>query len=189
MKETKFIEQNKEKWLKFEQLLRLKRRDPDQLGDLFIQITDDLSYARTNYPNRSIKIYLNNLAQQLFYNIYKNKKEGRNKIIKFWRDELPSISFHCRKELLLALLVFLLAVAIGVVSAANDAQFVNTILGDEYVNQTLENIEKGDPMAIYKSQGEVDMFLHISVNNVRVAFMTFIMGVFFFAGLHYCNDI
>ena len=182
MKETKFIEQNKEKWLKFEQLLRLKRRDPDQLGDLFIQITDDLSYARTNYPNRSIKIYLNNLAQQLFYNIYKNKKEGRNKIIRFWRDELPSISWHCRKELLLALLVFSLAVLIGAVSAANDAQFVNTILGDQYVEQTLENIESGDPMAIYKSQGEIDMFLGISFNNVRVAFMTFITGVLFSLG-------
>ena len=46
MKETKFIEQNKEKWADFEQMFRENRRDPDKLNDLFVQITDDLSYAR-----------------------------------------------------------------------------------------------------------------------------------------------
>ncbi|MBL3657137.1 stage II sporulation protein M [Fulvivirga sediminis] len=182
MKETKFIEQNKEKWLKFEQLLRLKKRDPDQLGDLFIQITDDLSYARTNYPNRSIRVYLNNLAQQLFYNIYKNKKEGKNRLVRFWAEELPSITYHCRRELLLAFMVFFLALAIGVVSAANDAEFVRTILGDSYVETTLSNIENDDPMAIYKSANEVDMFLGISFNNVLVAFRTFVTGIFFSLG-------
>ncbi|UII26150.1 stage II sporulation protein M [Fulvivirga maritima] len=182
MKETKFIEQNKEKWLKFEQLLRLKKRDPDQLGDLFIQITDDLSYARTNYPNRSIRVYLNNLAQQLFYNIYKNKKEGKNRLVRFWAEELPSITYHCRRELLLAFLVFFLSLAIGVVSSANDAEFVRTILGDSYVETTLTNIENDDPMAIYKNANEVDMFLGISFNNVLVAFRTFITGIFFSLG-------
>lgn len=177
MKETKFIEQNKEKWLKFEQLLRLNRRDPDKLSDLFIQITDDLSYARTNYPNRSIRVYLNNLAQQLFYNIYKNKKESRNKFVKFWKEELPSVVFHSRYELLTALVVFLLAFAIGVVSSVYDPEFARSILGDSYVDMTIRNIEEGDPMGVYKSSNEVDMFLGITLNNVRVAFLTFITGI------------
>ncbi|UII31297.1 stage II sporulation protein M [Fulvivirga ulvae] len=177
MKETKFIEQNKEKWLKFEQLLRLNRRDPDKLSDLFIQITDDLSYARTNYPNRSIRVYLNNLAQQLFYNIYKNKKESRNKFVNFWKEDLPSVVFHCRYELLTALAVFLLAFAIGVVSSVYDPEFARSILGDNYVDMTVKNIEEGDPMGVYKSSNEVDMFLGITLNNVRVAFLTFITGI------------
>ncbi len=56
MRETKFIEQNKEKWADFEQMLREDRRDPEKLNDLFVQITDDLSYARTFYPNRSVRM-------------------------------------------------------------------------------------------------------------------------------------
>ena len=56
MKETKFIEQNKEKWMEFEDMLRENRHDPEKLNDLFIQITDDLSYARTFYPNRSVRM-------------------------------------------------------------------------------------------------------------------------------------
>ena len=56
MRETKFIEQNREKWAEFEELLRENNRDPEQLNQLFIQITDDLSYARTFYPNRSVRM-------------------------------------------------------------------------------------------------------------------------------------
>lgn len=182
MKETRFIEQNKEKWLKFEQLLRLNRRDPDKLSDLFVQVTDDLSYARTNYPNRSIKVYLNNVAQQLFYNIYKNKKDGRNKFVRFWREELPAIVYHSRMELIVSLVVFLLAVTIGVISSMHDSEFARSILGDSYVDTTIKNIEDGDPMGIYKDMNEVDMFLYITRNNVTVAFYTFISGIFLSLG-------
>ena len=60
MRETSFIKQNKEKWKEFESILEKKDKDPDKLNDLFIQITDDLSYSRTFYPNRSVRVYLNN---------------------------------------------------------------------------------------------------------------------------------
>ena len=65
MRETHFIEQNKEKWNEFEQRF-VDESDPEKVSNLFIQITDDLSYSRTYYPNRSVKIYLNNLAQKVF---------------------------------------------------------------------------------------------------------------------------
>ncbi|GAB3818013.1 hypothetical protein GCM10028895_14740 [Pontibacter rugosus] len=57
------------------------------------------------------------------------------------------------------------------------------ILGDSYVNMTLENIRRGDPMAVYKGQGEAEMFLFITFNNIKVAFMAFVMGVFFLSEL------
>jgi len=43
MRETRFIEQNQEKWSDFEEMLRQNHRDPERLNDLFVQITDDLS--------------------------------------------------------------------------------------------------------------------------------------------------
>ena len=66
MRETKFIEQNKEKWSKFEKILDDNKKDPGELSEVFIDITDDLSYARTHYPNRSVTVYLNSLAQKIF---------------------------------------------------------------------------------------------------------------------------
>ena len=182
MKETKFIEQNKEKWLKFEQLLRLNNRDPDQLSKLFIQITDDLSYARTHYHNRTIRLYLNNLAQQLFYKIYKNKKATGNKFMRFWKEDLPSVVFHSRYELIISLVVFLLSVGIGILSSIHDPEFARTILGNDYVEMTLSNIEAGDPMGVYKTQNESDMLYAITLNNVLVAFRTFVTGILFSLG-------
>ncbi|WP_346754773.1 stage II sporulation protein M [Splendidivirga corallicola] len=182
MKETKFIEQNKEKWKEFEQILKSSKRDPDQLSRLFVQITDDLSYARTFYPFRSVRIYLNNTAQKVFYSIYKNKKERKHRFIQFWREELPIIVYQCRKELILSFVIFALSVAIGILSSVNDPDFSKTILGESYVEMTVENIKGGDPMAVYKKMNEVDMLLGITVNNVLVAFRTFILGVFFAIG-------
>ncbi len=177
MRETGFIKQNKEKWLEFEQILKQKKKDPDSLSNLFVQVTDDLSYSRTFYPNRSVRVYLNNLAQQIFQSIYKNKKEKGNRFAIFWKEELPFIMYQTRKELLVSFLVFALAMGVGVLSSAYDPEFYRLILGDQYVEMTKENIRTADPMAVYKKMNEVDMFLGITVNNLFVAFYTFILGV------------
>ncbi len=182
MRETGFIKQNKEKWVEFEQTLKQKQKDPDSLSNLFVQVTDDLSYSRTFYPNRSVRVYLNNLAQQIFQSIYKNKKEKGNRFAIFWEKELPCIMYQTRKELLVSFLVFMLAMGVGVLSSAYDPEFYRLILGDSYVEMTKENIRTGDPMAVYKKMNEVDMFLGITINNLFVAFYTFILGVIMSVG-------
>jgi uncharacterized membrane protein SpoIIM required for sporulation len=177
MKETKFIEQNKEKWADFEEMLEEGRREPEKLNDLFIQITDDLSYARTFYPNRSVRMYLNTLAQRIFHNIYRGKRLPLERIRRFWTDELPQLFWLERRAFLLAFCLFALAFSIGVVSSIIEPDFARVILGDEYVEMTVHNIESGDPMAVYKDARATGMTTRIAVNNLFVAFQTAIMGV------------
>lgn len=182
MKETRFITQNKEKWLESETLLASTNKDPEKLSTLFTQVVDDLSYSRTYYPNRSVRVYLNKIARQYFSIIYSHKKERKNRFRLFWLDELPQIILFCRKQLLISLLVFIGAMAIGVFSAYKDPQFTATILGQEYVDITTENIAQGDPMAVYKQRHQVDMVLGITYNNLMVAFRTFVFGIFLAIG-------
>ena len=182
MRETGFIKQNKEKWKEFEKTLDYKDKDPDKLNNLFIQITDDLSYSRTFYPNRSVRVYLNNLAQQVFHRIYKNKKTQWSRLLYFWTDELPQLVYNARKEFRFSFFIFFLSFAIGALSSAMDPDFPRVILGDVYVDMTIENIESGDPMAVYKQRGEFGMSLGITANNLYVAFFTFVLGVFFGIG-------
>ena len=182
MRETNFIEQNKDKWREFEHILDSPRKDPDKLNDLFVQITDDLSYSRTFYPNRSVRVYLNGLAQRIFFSIYKNRRSRARRLLTFWTDELPHLIYESRAEFRLSFFIFLLACLIGVVSSAMDGEFANVILGDSYVEMTVENIESGDPMAVYKEKGAFGMSLGITLNNLFVAFLTFVMGVFFTIG-------
>jgi uncharacterized membrane protein SpoIIM required for sporulation len=182
MKETRFIAQNKEKWHESENLLEDSFKDPEKLSNLFTQVVDDLSYSRTYYPNRSVRVYLNKIAREYFSIIYSHQKEKKNAFKRFWLDELPQIVIYCRKSLIISLFIFVFAAAIGIFSAIKDPQFTGTILGESYVTMTKENIEKGDPMAVYKKGHQVDMFLGITLNNLMVAFRTYVFGIFLSVG-------
>lgn len=177
MRETVFLQQNADKWQRFETLLDDESADPDRLADLFVEITDDLAYARTHYPDSNTTRYLNGLAMDVHQAVYKRRKTRRNRFVRFWAYEVPQAAYRARRELLIAALVLALAIGIGAISAAGDQGFTRLILGDRYVNMTLANIEQGDPMAVYKGEAAVDMFLGITLNNVRVAFLAFAAGI------------
>jgi uncharacterized membrane protein SpoIIM required for sporulation len=81
--------------------------------------------------------------------------------------------------------MFTVAALVGAVSAAYDDTFARLILGDGYVDMTLANVEKGDPLAVYGNEDEINMFFMITINNIRVSFITFVMGVFFSIGTGY----
>jgi uncharacterized membrane protein SpoIIM required for sporulation len=182
MRETKFIAQNKDKWSRFEHVLKEKQKDPEELSNLFMELSDDLSYSRTFYPNRSVRVYLNGLAQKVFYSIYRNKKGRLKKFWQFWREDIPQILFESRFDLLLSFLIFILSISIGVFSSMMDPEFCRSILGDGYVDMTLKNIEKVNPMSVYQDPDQTTMFMQITFNNLRVAFFTFILGLLFGVG-------
>jgi uncharacterized membrane protein SpoIIM required for sporulation len=185
MREVAFVRKHREKWERFERLLREENPDPDDLADLYVQVTDDLAYARTHYPDGKAVRYLNELATEVHQALYRNRTEDRSRMWRFWTEEVPRTVWTARRELLVSFAVFVLAIGIGTLSAAYDDGFVRLILGDGYVNQTLSNIEKGDPMAVYKKMHEVDMFLGIAFNNVKVSFYAFAMGLLASVGTGY----
>jgi uncharacterized membrane protein SpoIIM required for sporulation len=178
MKETSFIKQNKKKWARFEKLSGKKGNDPDEVSELFTEITEDLSYARTFYPRRSVRVYLNQLAQGVFTSLYKQRKQPLGNFLKFWKETLPLEMYRARFNLLTAFLFFSLAIVVGAVSQHYDADFVKLILGDYYVEATEERIRNGNPMGVYGEMQQSSMFLSITMNNIRVAFITFALGIF-----------
>lgn len=182
MKETRFIAQNKEKWQESENLLQAPEKDPEKLSNLFTQVIDDLSFSRTYYPNRSVRVYLNKIAREYFSIISSHHRTRRNAFRDFWADELPQIVYQSRKPLLISLIIFVLSAGIGIFSSIKDPEFTSTILGESYVSMTKANIEKGDPMAVYKEAHQMEMFLGITLNNLMVAFRTYVFGIFLSIG-------
>ncbi len=186
MREAAFVRQNKEKWIAFEKAIsHSAQTNPDQLADGYIQLTNDLAYAQTYYAESKTLLYLNGLAAQAHQQIYRNKKESSHRIINFWKTEFPLFFKQYHKTLGVAFLIFICAAAIGAISALNDATFVRLILGDAYVNETLNNIASGDPAAIYKGGSEIGSFLGITINNIRVGFLAFAFGVITSIGTAY----
>lgn len=186
MKEVTFIRLNIDKWRGFEGIVeKASRLSPDSLADTYVELTSDLVFAQTYFPNSRITIYLNNLSSALHNILYRNKREKWTRIFTFWTREVPETMFQTRKLLLCSGLIFVASVLIGVISALNDATFVRLILGDSYVDMTLHNIVSGEPMAVYQGSGEVEMFLGITMNNIFVSFYAFVMGLFTSFGTGY----
>ncbi|WP_316792974.1 stage II sporulation protein M [Pedobacter frigoris] len=179
MRESLFVKQNSAKWKSYEQM---QSASPDELADRFIDITNDLAYAKTFYPKSRTTAYLNGIASVLHQSIYKNKKADSNLFINFWKTELPSLFYTYRRPLLYAFIFFLLSSLIGALSAKYDDSFIRLILGDSYVNMTNENIAKGDPFGVYKQEGEFSMFLKIASNNIYVSLVMFVSGIFLSIG-------
>ena len=178
MREVAFLKRNADKWKEIEVFLSSKDKvNPDKLADRFIELTDDLSYSRTFYPESKTTQYLNSLAAKVHQSIYKSRKERKERFIQFWKYESPLIFYKHRREIFISLAIFVVAMLIGIVSSAGDSGFVRLIMGDSYVNMTLENIDKGDPMAVYKQMNGIDMFLGITFNNIRVSFIAFMFGL------------
>lgn len=186
MREATFLSKNEKKWRKVESILdKNSKLSPDESADLFVELTDDLSYSRTHYPKSVITKFLNSLVVGIFQKISYRRKEKFARIGDFWKYEVPLTVKKYHRTMLFVFLFFLMTVLIGAVSTHYDESFPRLVLGDEYVEMTLENIENGDPLGVYKSAESNSMFLAITFNNLKVASYTFISGILFSVGTLY----
>ncbi|RYD76755.1 MAG: stage II sporulation protein M [Sphingobacteriales bacterium] len=183
MREVQFLKQNSETWKAFEQTLNAGSKvNPDLLAEQYIRIQDDLSYARTFFHDSATTRYLNELASLTHQRIYRNRKEKSSRFFTFWKYEVPLVAYQLRKPILYSFIIFMVSVLLGVLSLSKDDTFARLVLGDGYINETLNNIKNKDPMGIYKQSGPLLMFFRIAINNIKVAFSCFAIGILFSFG-------
>ena len=174
MGEGMFIKKNVDKWNEYQ---HAQTEDPDETAERFITLVDDLSYAKTFYPKSKVTRWINGIAADIYQNIYRNKKEKYTRVFSFWKYELPLLFRKYHRILLFTFTLFSLFVAIGVFSSIKDETFIRGVLGDGYVNMTEDNIAKGDPFGVYKSENPFAMFVRIAMNNTFVSFLMVIGGL------------
>ncbi|RLD50055.1 MAG: stage II sporulation protein M [Bacteroidetes bacterium] len=186
MREVTFSRKNGSRWVEFESYLsKSKKFNPDRLARLFIELTDDLAYAQTFYPESKTTQYLNQLAVKAHQALYKRSQGKKFRLGHFFFMEYPLVLYKNRRKMFYSFLFVLFAALIGAVSVANDDGFARLILGDDYVNMTLKNIEEGKPMAVYESESSANMFFAISWNNIKVSFIVFAAGILFSVGTYF----
>ena len=186
MRQAVFVRENEKKWGGYESDLKnISSVSADKLSKMYVELTEDLAFCRAKFPTTRLYRYLNEMTLKVHNRIYRNKPEERSRIITFWTHELPKTLRSHRINIIYSFLLLLVGAGIGWLSGANDHDFARLILGDGYVDMTLTNIDKGDPMAVYKSQGRSDMFFGITINNIRVSFLAFAFGLFTSLGTGY----
>jgi uncharacterized membrane protein SpoIIM required for sporulation len=175
LREGLFIKKNKDRW---ERVQNETTRDPDEIAKDFVQLVDDLGYAKTFYPGSRAARYINGLASRIYLNIYSNRKEESNRILNFWKYDVPLTIKKHHRIILVSLVIFFLFFAVGFFSASKEPQFVREVLGAGYVNMTEQNIEEGNPFGVYQDPNAVVMFIRIMINNIMVSFIYFSKGIF-----------
>ncbi len=186
MKEILFIRQNVQQWQSIENIAEdPSAYSPDDVAGAYLRVTTDLAFAQTHYPTSRITVYLNDLASVLHNSLYRRRHERHSRIITFWTQEVPLTMWEARHLLLASFIIMALSVLVGVISQMSDTDFCRIILGDWYMDETLENIRKGTPFAIYDSDSVGNMLFSITINNIMVAARIFAMGVLtsFFTGI------
>lgn len=175
MREALFIKKNKDRWLKNQQQ---SPEDPDEMASGFTQLVEDLAYAKTFYPAGKITHFINAEASKIYLDIYANRKEESNRLITFWKYDLPLTIRKHHKVVFFAFLFFALFFAIGFFVSAKDEGMARSIFGDNYVDRTQENIRKGNPFAVYEHGNPFLSWLGLMIHNIRVAFLMFASGIF-----------
>ena len=186
MREARFIKKNVDKWNEYQ---HSETNDPDEMAERFITLLDDLSYAKTFYPQSKVTRWINGIAAGIYQTIYQNKKEKYSRIIQFWKYELPLLFRKYHKMLLFTFLLFITFVAIGVISSISDPNYAPDYFDHNvqpgYYEETIQRIQKGDPFGVYKDANPFSMFVHIAFNNIGVAFRSVIFGILFGIGTIY----
>ncbi len=182
MREPLFIKRNKEKWENYD---ANPTNDPDILSERFVHILDDLAYAQTFYPKGKTVKYLNERAVTFYNEIYKKKKEPFEKLLDFWRYDLPLVIRRNHQFILISLLLFIIFCLMGTLSAKYQNDFFDTI-SPGYLDMTRDNIANGNPFGVYGGDGKAKSFLEIGLHNITLAFLLdFIGGIFFCIGSLY----
>ena len=183
MREVVFLRNNEKKWRIIEtKISNSYDFSNDELSFYFTDLSSDLAYAQSNYPSSKTTIYLNELCASLYLGLRKKERNWFRKLIHFFSFEIPMEVYRSKNAMFLSLFVFGLSIIFGAISTFIDPDFPKLILGEEYVLTTLEFIDHNEPMAIYGLTEEALMFFQITINNIRVAMLTFISGVFFGIG-------
>lgn len=176
MREGLFIKRNKDRWERIEEE---RISEPDQVASDFVQLVDDLAYAKTFYPRSKVTRYINFLASRIYLGIYRNRKDSSNRILRFFWYDVPLTVRKHRLVMLFSLAIFLLFFSVGFFSSVQDDSFVRQVLGDNYVDMTEKNIEEGNPFNVYADSNAFFMFLRIMINNIMVSFSYFFRGILF----------
>jgi uncharacterized membrane protein SpoIIM required for sporulation len=174
LREALFIKKNKDRWLRIQ---HQASSDPDEMAADFTQLVDDLAYAKTFYPSGKVTGFINSQASKIYLDIYKNRKEESNRLITFWKYDLPLTIRKHHKVLLFSFIFFLIFFVVGYFVTAKDENIPRNIFGDDYVDQTQRNIKAGNPFGIYEHGNPILSWLNLMIHNIRVSLMMFVSGL------------
>jgi uncharacterized membrane protein SpoIIM required for sporulation len=176
VREALFIKKHKEKW---EEALQAETTDADEMANNFTELVNDLAYAKTFYPSSKVTQFINGQASKIYLDIYKNRKEESNRIVDYWKYDLPLTIRKYHRVIFFMVILFCVFFMVGFFSSRYDENFVRQMLGNTYVDKTIQNIEEGNPFGVYQHGNSFLSWMAIMINNIIVSLVYFSQGIVF----------
>ena len=149
----------------------------EELGRLYRQATADLAYARRDYPQDRLTIYLNRLVAQTYPVIYRSEGWTWRRIVDFYARDFPRL---VRKQwvyvALAAALLFIPAVAAWVAVVAQPGNAA-ALLPSQVYDQVQSTLERHDLWTHIPIDKRPYTGTAIMTNNIQVSFFAFVGGL------------
>ncbi len=184
MNRLDFIRKRKDTWIALEETV--KKLDGmnsfSSSGELmtflrcYRKTAADLSLSRSHFPNDPLNKELNSLVVKAMMHVGSDRQSDLSRVKSFYLHTVPELVVKLKPLFLISVLVFFLSTLAGFFLTRLSPYAANAIVGDQYIHMTLQNIENGDPFAVYKSGLQYAMSGFIMTNNIKVAFSAFAMG-------------
>jgi hypothetical protein len=107
-------------------------QDADEMAREFTRLVDDLAYAKTFYPSGKVTRFLNAEASRIYLRIFRNRKEESNRLVTFWKYDLPLVIRKHHAVVLFSFIVFLIFFAIGFFASMKDEGVARDFFGDGF---------------------------------------------------------
>jgi uncharacterized membrane protein SpoIIM required for sporulation len=160
---------------------RLAPAELDELLALYQRTSAQLSHARVHYQDQALTMRLTELVAEANAVLYTAPSRPARVVADFFGREFPTAVWSARWFVVASALITLVpALVMGIWVATSDAA-VGTLGTDAareaYVEEEFEDYYSSAPAAQFSTE--------VLVNNIRVSFMAFALGIFFCLGTVY----
>lgn len=192
MKIDAFVKGKRDAWNRLEWLVRahpdLRQAPEEDVADmirLYRAVCADYAYARAHYPYDRVVVELTGLVGRAHKRIYGSKPFRWSVAWSFFARDFPELVRQNRRPIAMAATAFALSAVFAFVGSLENPDLSRHVLGEAYVDATLDHINRNDPFAVYKQDSSPVMSSFIMTNNIKVTLAAFGMGIFLGLGTLY----
>lgn len=185
-----FIKRNRSAWQEAERVLQLIESDGlsslnetqvRRFGDLYRTLSSQLIYVRSQFSNPETEDYLNDLVARGYAIIYRSRRSRFRAVWDFYASGFPRLARSHLRFIIASIAILATGTAFGYVAGMLDPSSVHYIVPEPYASMDPGQYLEGK--GSLHSAGESALMMGmITTNNIRVAIMTFAMGLTFGIG-------
>lgn len=181
--EIDYLAKNRTKWDRLEELLRKKKRNFDEireLGNLYLAVSDDLSFCQTHFPGADITSYLNHLVRQCQAVFFRHEKTRLRAILHFFSSEFPRLIFELRYYIAVSCALIAMALALSFYFVERNIMLGEIFLPEKMYDMAVRDLELRRQFGNFDAIPEAHrsaLSLYVWFNNSVVAINCFVLGI------------